>query len=131
VARKRRRSFRRRIPVKAVYRICEVKDGLPFTLFHGIGGSKRIPMDRWVKARVRTVNDGDRGKPYKSGFHVLKNRGTAKRVLRDTFKKKRGRVVVRVNVADLWPKKHSRHGVMLARYMKLSRNDWNRREGVA
>lgn len=113
------------------FRICDVKGGLPHTLFHGIGGSRRIPLDRWVRAKVATVHDGDRGRAYKSGFHVLKDRKTAKRVLRDTFKKLKGRVIVSVNVADVWPKKHSRHGVVLARWMKLSQNAWKKRKSVS
>lgn len=109
------------------YRICDDKNGQPMTLFHGIRGSRRIPLDQWVEADVKIVHDGDRGRPYRSGFHVLKEKGTAKRVFVDTFKKLKGRAIVKVQVAMTWPKKHSKHGVTLARHMKISSNDWAKR----
>ena len=110
------------------YRICDEKDGLPLTLFHGIRGSRRIPLDQWVKAEVKVVHDGDKGRPYRSGFHVLKDKGLAKRVLLETFKKLEGRVIVPVQVDDTWPKKHSKHGVTLARRMRIRSIDWAKRE---
>jgi hypothetical protein len=129
VAAKKLRTAKKKV-CSVHYRICDEKSGLPHTLFHGIRGSRKIPLGRWVKARVATVHDGDRGRPYKSGFHVLKDRKTAKRVLLDTFKKLKGRVVVKVNVADVWPKRHSKHGVVLARWMRLSKDAWKKREKI-
>ena len=109
------------------YRICDEKNGLPMTLFHGIRGSRKIPLDRWIEADVKTVNE-DKGTPYKSGFHVLRDKEAAKRVLLETFKQLRGRFIVRVEVRDTWPKKHSRHGVILARRMRIRSMDWAKRE---
>lgn len=110
------------------YRICDEKDGQPMTLFHGIRGSRRIPLGKWVDADVKMVHDGDNGTPYVSGFHSLKDKKTARRVLRETFKKLENRVIVRIRVRNSWPKKHSKHGVILSRQMRIDKEDWWRRE---
>jgi len=109
------------------YRILDDKDNQPHTLFHGLNGSRKLPLDQWLEAKVGPVSDGSGVTTYLSGFHVLNSRKKAKSVLIDTFKKLDERVLVRVYVKDTWPKEHSKHGVTLARFMKIEKKDWQRR----
>ena len=112
---------------QVAYRIFDDKDGLPHTLFHGVNGSRRLPFDTWVEARVGPVTDGSCATAYQSGFHVLEDRGEARKFLARMFKNLGHRVVARVEVRDTWPKAHSRHEVTLARFLRISRKDWARR----
>lgn len=122
----------RRAPMMC-YRICDEKDGKPMTLFHGVNGSRKIPLDEWIEASVKLVHDGsDKGwrmrRRYRSGFHSLKDKKAARRVLRETFKNLENRVIVRVRVKNTWSKEHSRHDVVLSRFLKITKEDWWRRE---
>lgn len=112
------------------YRIFDNKDGRPHTLFHGVNGSRKLETGKWIEAKVKNVTDGSGLTVYQSGFHVLSTKEEAISVLRDTFKNLDQRVVAKVQVRDTWPKKHSRHGVTLARFMKISEGDWKARQRV-
>ena len=115
---------------KFYYRIFDEVDGMPATLFHGVHGSRRLPLNTWMLAEVKPVTDGSCSTVYQSGFHVLPTREDVVRHL-GGFRKLEHRVIVRVEVDEtsgLWPKSHSRSSVMLARRMRVGRRDWDRRE---
>lgn len=40
------------------YKIFDIKDNLPCTLFHGINKSKKLPLNQWIKADIKMVDDG-------------------------------------------------------------------------
>lgn len=111
---------------KVCYRIFDEKDGQPHTLFHGLNGSRKLPMDEWLEAKVGPVTDGSGVTTYQSGFHVLKDKELAMDVFR-TFFNPRNRVVVKVRVKETWTKQHSKHKVTLARFMRISKKDWDKR----
>jgi len=107
------------------YKIFDEKDGLPRTLFHGIEGSKTLPLDSWVEAVVKDVSDG--GTVYKSGFHVLPSKEETEEYA-TKFKEKK--VVAEVDVdeeAGIWPKAHSPSNIMLVKKIRIRSAQWKKR----
>ena len=86
------------------YRIVEVRNGRPCTLFHGWHGSRQLPTNRWLEAEVKVVRDGGQGPSYKSGFHVCRTREVAERLLK-RFRRQRHLVIVEVKARGLRPKR--------------------------
>lgn len=104
------------------YRICERKNEKLYTLFHGINGSREMPMGLWLDAEVKPVRDAskNRGKEYISGFHCMENLQEM-RDFKRMFRKPRDLVIVECEVGNTWPKEHSRANVLLADRIKLIR----------
>ena len=116
---------------KAYYRIFDEKNDAPHTLFHGVKGSRKLPLDTWVEAEIRKVKDGSCKVKYISGFHVLKTEQEAKSFLNKMFKYKNYRVITRVLVDEdsgLWKKEHSKSNVFLAKKIKILKKDWKNRK---
>jgi len=90
------------------------------TLFHGVKayGSTALPMHTWLEAEIKPVRDGSDSTVYQSGWHVLPTRADAESYLA-RFRKKDDIVIMPCEVRDTWPKAHSPHTVILARYLKL------------
>ena len=109
------------------YRLCEEKDGKPYTLFHAYEGSREIELGKWERALVSVVSDG--GREYKSGFHTLKNLDLLRNyALR--FKKQRTLVIVKCHIyGRTWPKP-TNEDVTLAEIMMIRTQDWANREVV-
>lgn len=108
------------------FKIFDEKDGKPRTLFHGINGSKTLPLDTWIDAVVKDVSDG--GPIYKSGFHVLPSLEETRHYA-TRFKHKK--VLVEVDVdesAGSWPKSHSKSNVLLARRIRIRTSQWKKRK---
>lgn len=105
--------------MQLAYRIVEIKNTLPHTLFHGLNGNRRIPTDQWVRASTaKMVRDGT-GPWYKPGFNVLLNREECEKYL-ERFTRPRELKVVPIWVNDdLRRKEHSRSEVWLADWMYL------------
>lgn len=109
-----------------MYRILENKDKLPHTLFHGVKGSRRLPLNEFINAEIKEGRDGSgQKKLYKTGFHVVKTKQQAEDFFMKMFRIKKNRVVCRVEVGKLWRKEHSRHEVYLSDTMKIHKKDWN------
>lgn len=112
---------------KPYWRIFDVKYELPHTLFHGVGGARRLDLDKWLEARVVLCRDG-KGPLYLSGFHVFRSK--AELLAYSTRFDPDRRAVCRVWVdeaAGTWGKAHSRAPVILARRMLIREKDWRRR----
>jgi hypothetical protein len=108
------------------YRIFEERDGQPCTLFHGIDGTRTLPIGRWVNAIVKPVtNPGkkDEGQLFMSGFHVCRARRDVVQYL-TRFKQNRRLVVCRVETGSLRPKAGSK--ILLANRMRINKSDWKR-----
>ena len=111
----------------SAFRLVEVYQGRPLTLFHGIkvpGADRRtrkIPIGEWIQAEQRPVRDGT-GPFYTSGFNVLLTQDRmsdyAKR-----FKAPRILMVIPVKVRGLRRKEHSKSDVWLADWMRVD-EDW-------
>ena len=65
-----------------VFRIVEVaKDGGFLTLFHGINGSRRLPVGTWLRAENKEVSYGKGGPTHISGFNVIRDLVDARKYL--------------------------------------------------
>lgn len=106
------------------YRLLRVKDGKPYTLFHGNYGSRLLKQDVVLTAEKKHVwNPGKKGKSpgFTSGWHVL----SAKHLVEDyirRFKDHSDLVICRVFVDEFRNKPRS--DVKLARQMLIQSEDW-------
>ena len=102
------------------YKIVEKeKNGDIKTLFHGLNGSKIMPMNEWITADMKEVYDGSDGTRYISGFHVLFSLEKTKKYL-SKFKTRLDKLaIVKCEVENLRPKEHSREDVWLAERIKF------------
>lgn len=106
-----------------VYRICERKNNELLTLFHGINGSRKMPLNTWLYAIVKEVTDGTRktSTTYTSGFHVLPTLEETRKFSKK-FTAKRDLVIVECEIGDnYWEKTHSPSNVLLAEKIKLNK----------
>lgn len=62
------------------YKIVEIINGVPYSLFHGNYGSREIPVNEPVTADIKLVDDG--GKKYMSGWHFFCDKEIAKRYIK-------------------------------------------------
>lgn len=116
--------------IKQYYRIFDEKHDVPHTLFHGVNGSRKLPLNEWITAKIKPVREA-RGKIYKSGFHVLKTKAEAVEFLATRFKNTDHRVISPIFVdesAGIWKKHHSRANVFLVKKILISKKQWKKRE---
>ena len=90
--------------------------GTLFTLFHGVGGSKRLDIGTEYVADKKMVDDG--GTKYLSGFHVLPTLDECEKYLK-RFKHVVYKKIVACECTGLRPKEHSPSNVLLADTMKV------------
>jgi hypothetical protein len=76
------------------YRIVEIKNGKPYSLFHATGGSREIPTDRWVECDKKIVKDGSSTFTYPSGFHAIEGYENALHFFNTMFRVKENRYIV-------------------------------------
>jgi MoxR-like ATPase len=102
---------------KLYYKIVET-DGVDiFTLFHGMGGTRKLTPGKWLKAEIKeNIRDG-RGKRYTSGIHIVDGLEEARNYMRK-FRRK-DRAIVACYAKGLKPKSHSKHDVYLANEIKI------------
>lgn len=93
------------------YRIVEMKNGKPMSLFHGTNGSREIPLDTWYPAAIKQVKDGTNGKLYEAGWHFLPTLEDAESFFNRMFRIKENRRVVKCYVrGNIRQKAHSTKG---------------------
>jgi len=101
------------------FRIVEMKNGRPHTLFHGIQGetrrTKELPTGEWVRADVKVVNDG--GGNYLSGFHFMEDLEKLKSYMA-SFTAQRTLHIINILARDVYPKPTNTN-VSLSRYMLI------------
>ena len=100
------------------YRLFEWKDGKYLTLFHGINGSRVVPVGKWIKAKQSIVYEGQHGKRYRAGFHIFKSLSMIP-IFINKFKAHRALAVVRVEIRGNIRNKPSNPNIFLAPEMKL------------
>jgi hypothetical protein len=100
--------------VEEVYKIVDLaKDGKTLkTLFHGVDGSKTLPMRIWIKSEKKWAGEG--GSKYWTGFHVIKDIDKCREYLKRFTDKSKRRVIVSCLAKNLRPKESSRGDVFLA-----------------
>jgi hypothetical protein len=113
--------------MQEAYRLLRVKDGQPYTLFHGFHGSRRLEQDKLLRAVERDVwNPGKKSRgtpPFTSGWHVIFDRGECQDYL-ERFTDKEDIRIAKVWVACTRPKPRATSNVHLARYMTIKSLDW-------
>lgn len=101
------------------YKIMDYEQGQLKTLFHGLNGSRTVPMFKWLQADVKEVFDGSTGTRYMSGWHVFDSHDECKEYLK-LFTKVKNKVIARCKVkGKMWPKSHSRSNVQLAEWLYI------------
>jgi len=115
------------------YRIVEDHgDGVYKTLFHGVDGSRTLPLGKWLTAVEKPVRDGSSQEKYISGFHSLK---TIPEIIKymSAFRNRLELLkIAEVEIRGNRSKEHSRANVILSSQMKLVRVlelDWRNYEG--
>jgi len=94
-------------------------------LFHGIEGSRIIPVGEWVKSEQKLVSDGSSGTKYKSGWHIMIDYDECSEYL-SKFTADIERVIVKVKIrGKVWAKEHSPSNVWLCEYIKIIGNENN------
>lgn len=87
-------------------------------LFHGVGGSRFLPVGEWLESEQKTVRDGSSGTQYLSGWHIMMNLDECQEYLKRFTVS--GRVIVEVDVKGrIWPKEHSPSNVHLCKWIKI------------
>jgi len=116
-----------------MYKIFDERNGKPTTLYHGVRGSKTLPLDQYVIAERKIVKDAKGNNYYESGFHLLNSVSACARYL-NLFKNLASKRVCKVYVPEyssIWLKntKRKRKGaqVSLAGIMCIDKHDWDRR----
>lgn len=101
------------------YKIMDLcKDGKTYkTLFHGVGGTKQIPFDKWVTAVRRWAGEG--GNKYWTGFHVLLSKENAEKYFKKFTDEKKTRIIVKCFAKNLREKESSRGLVFLAEELMI------------
>lgn len=95
------------------------EDGLPRFIFHGVNGSRVVPMDRWIKAKQKLVRNGSGQMYYKSGFHSFQSMADTARWQKSVRK---DYAICRVWVRGVRRKWSGR--CFLSQYMFLSSKDF-------
>lgn len=112
-----------------VFRILENKNGKPHTLFHGLDGSRTLPLDTELEACTNLVRNAKGQTPFKGGFHTLESEnGTREYLTRFTAERPGTLVVCAVDVRDTWAKP-TNDQIILSRFMTISSADW--KEAIA
>lgn len=109
-------------PMRKMFKIVDWKDG-PRTLFHGLNGSKDLPIGKWVRADIKMVRDGV-GTAYMSGWHVMPSLQDCLDYL-SRFKNVRDKAIVSCLVSGTRHKEHSPSPVFLAENILISGLEWS------
>lgn len=102
---------------KIWFKIVDIENDKIKTLFHGLNGSKTLPVDTWLTATKKMVSDG-KGTVYLSGFHIMQSLDEAKSYLK-AFKNIKHKNVIQVYAKNVWKKEHSTSNVWLAEHIKI------------
>lgn len=120
--------------LREAYRILEVRNNLPTTLFHAVNGSRTLSLNTWHTAKMDQVRDGTSKTRYTSGFHTTLTREDAEAYLL-RFKKPRHLVICRVLIEGVrWMKDHSPDPIALTKNIWIGSESWAdalERDGVA
>lgn len=112
--------------MKTAYKIFDLHGNLPKTLFHGIDGSRLLPIGKWIKAERKMVSNGSRTHPYLSGFHSYPDLEAAIRWLQGA-KNVVGRVVVKVKIDGCREKPNAVRETILSDWLLITPKDWGER----
>jgi hypothetical protein len=112
--------------MKTAYKIFDLYGIRPKTLYHGIDGSRLLPIGKWVKAERKMVTDGSRRHPYLSGFHSYASLEEVTRWLQ-AAQYYEDRVVVKVKIKGCRPKPNAVRPTVLSNWLLILPSDWRDR----
>jgi hypothetical protein len=88
------------------------------TLFHGVNGTRIMPVGVWLAAEKKMVTDGSGQQKYLSGFHIMPDIGSCLKYLH-RFTNLKTKAFACVEVERIRPKPGSRDPVFLADSMMI------------
>lgn len=103
---------------KHYYKIVDIENDQIKTLFHGLGGSRVLPINKWLTATKKMVSDGKGTTKYLSGFHIMESLDDSINYLKK-FKNIENKAVLLVSAKNIWKKEHSTSNVWLCEKMKI------------
>ena len=116
-----------------MYKIFDDKGNSPATLYHGVSGKKKLPLNQYLIADRKIVKDAKGYNYYESGFHLLSTHEECAKYL-TLFKNLSNKMVCQVYVpvySSMWDKntKRKKKGVTvkLAGIMCIFKSDWENR----
>lgn len=109
------------------YKIFDIKDEKPKTLFHGVRGSRTLPVGEWIRADRKMVRDGSGQRLYESGFHAYPDLEAVEKWIKGA-KKLDDRVVCEVEIKEIAMKPNAIRPTYLAQLMKISKKAWENRK---
>ena len=89
------------------------------TLFHGVRGSRLVPLNKWVAAEIKPNCSESTGRKYTSGFHVVESELLCRKYFA-LFKNKTNRGIFTCLARGMFEKPGARPGVRLARAIKIT-----------
>lgn len=110
----------------SIYKIFESRVGHPYTLFHGLEGSRQLPLGEWLAAEKKRVTNGSRTTHYTSGFHCYPTLEAVYRWLRGATKLD-GRYVVKVLADQCRDKPRAVRPTILADWLYIPVEEWSLR----
>ena len=102
------------------FKIVEYEKGQIRTLFHGLNGSRKMPVGKWLTAIKKQVKDGTSKTTYLSGWHVLLHYKECENYLLKFTKRLDKLKIVECEARGLRPKTHSPDNVWLADQIKFN-----------
>lgn len=103
--------------MKYWYKIIDFQNGNAKTLFHGLEGSKTIPIKKWLKAEKKMVKDGI-GSEYMSGWHIIPSPELCREYLKK-FKNTEYKAIAKCKCKSIVKKEKSPDQVYLADYLYI------------
>jgi hypothetical protein len=103
--------------MKFWYKIVDYDNNKIKTLFHGLNGSKIIPIKEWIKADKKMVRDGA-GSMYLSGWHVIPSVELCLEYLK-RFTNIQNKAIVKCKCKKVSKKEKSKSQVYLANYIYI------------
>jgi len=100
------------------YKIVEQQNTVIKTLFHGLNGSRILPINKWLKAEKKLVRDGTSKTYYESGWHIMPTYKECVEYLK-VFQNLDTKKIMKCKAKDIRPKSHSRSNVYLADYILI------------
>jgi len=106
-------------PVTA-YKIVEVVNDEIRTLYHGLHGTRTMPIGTWLRADMKAVKDGTSKTEYTSGWHVFEYKADAQKYLEKFSTRTDLLKIVECEVTgEKWEKVHSPSPVFLAEWIRF------------
>ena len=110
--------------IQYAWKIFDIADATPKTLFHAVRGSRRLAVGKWILAEQKMVDDN--GRKYLSGFHLYRSLADVRHWV-ERAKNLEGRVVCVVAFKGRRTKVHAKLPTILADAILIEPKAWEKR----